>query len=181
MWQTIVHHVHSAFGGTLSSVADWIISAALIVGAAVAALLFHAALLALVRRALGERHPLLRTILGATNGPTRLGLLLIGVAAVLPATSFADNTKDLIARLLAVGTICLLGWIAVTVLHILADLYLLRFRIDVADNLLARKHFTQVRVLLREHPYALRCRYQAMDAAGPQANEVSEIRAARRR
>ena len=34
-------------------------------------------------------------------------------------------------------------------LKIAADLYLLRFRIDVDDNLLARKHVTQVRVLLR--------------------------------
>ena len=30
-----------------------------------------------------------------------------------------------------------------------ADLYLLRFPIDVEDNLLARKHVTQVRVLVR--------------------------------
>ena len=36
-----------------------------------------------------------------------------------------------------------------TALHIAADLYLRRFRLDTADNLLARKHVTQVRVLLR--------------------------------
>jgi small-conductance mechanosensitive channel len=47
------------------------------------------------------------------------------------------------------ATICLLGWIALTVLHIAADLYLMRFRLDVEDNLLARKHVTQVRVLER--------------------------------
>ena len=41
------------------------------------------------------------------------------------------------------------GWIALTALHIAANLYLLRFRIDVEDNLLARKHVTQVRVLVR--------------------------------
>ena len=34
-------------------------------------------------------------------------------------------------------------------LHIAADVYLLRFRMDVEDNLLARKHVTQVRVLER--------------------------------
>ena len=36
-----------------------------------------------------------------------------------------------------------------TVLHIAADLYLMRFRLDVADNLFARKHVTQIRVLVR--------------------------------
>jgi small-conductance mechanosensitive channel len=149
MWQTTVQHIQSVSGGSLSTVADWVISAALIVGAAVAAWTFHAAGLGLARHVLGERRPFLRTILGATKGPTRLGLLLIAVGAVLPATSFADSTKDLIARFIGLGTICLLGWIAVTVLRIAADLYLLRFRIDVADNLLARKHVTQVRVLVR--------------------------------
>jgi hypothetical protein len=85
MWQTIVQHIQSVSGGSLSTVADWIISAALIVGAAVAAWTFHAAGLGLARHVLGERRPFLRTILGATKGPTRLGLLLIAVGAVLPA------------------------------------------------------------------------------------------------
>jgi small-conductance mechanosensitive channel len=149
MWQTIVQHVQSVFGGTLSSVADWLASALLLAGAVIAAVIAHAGALALVRRVLGERRPFLRTVLGATMEPTRLALLLIAIAIVLPATSFADNTKDLIARGVGLAAICLVGWIAATALHIAADLYLLRFRVDVADNLLARKHVTQVRVLVR--------------------------------
>jgi small-conductance mechanosensitive channel len=43
----------------------------------------------------------------------------------------------------------LIGWMSLTILHIFANLYLLRFRIDLADNLLARKHVTQVGVLVR--------------------------------
>ena len=43
----------------------------------------------------------------------------------------------------------LLGWIALSAIRIAADLYLLRYRIDVEDNLLARKHVTQVRILMR--------------------------------
>jgi small-conductance mechanosensitive channel len=50
--------------------------------------------------------------------------------------------------LLVVG-IVLIGWIAITASHIVAALYLQRFQLDVADNLLARKHVTQVRVLQR--------------------------------
>jgi small-conductance mechanosensitive channel len=149
MLQTIVERLHDAFGGTLSSVEEWIVSAALLIGAVVTALVLHAGALALTRRLLGNRRPFLRTVLGATRGPTRLGLLLIAIAAVLPATSFAASTKDLIARLVGLATICLLGWIAATALHIATDVYLLRFRVDVADNLLARKHVTQVRVLMR--------------------------------
>jgi small-conductance mechanosensitive channel len=43
----------------------------------------------------------------------------------------------------------LIGWAAIAALHISADIYLRRYRLDVEDNLLARKHNTQVRVLLR--------------------------------
>ena len=47
------------------------------------------------------------------------------------------------------AAICLIGWIALKVLHLGADLYLRNFRLDAPDNLLARKHLTQVRVLVR--------------------------------
>src|SRR5262249_8938368 len=43
----------------------------------------------------------------------------------------------------------LIGWTAIVILNIAADIYLRRYRLDVDDNLLARKHNTQVRVLLR--------------------------------
>lgn len=133
----------------MSSAADWVLSAALLVGSAIAALIVHAAFLALMRRFLGERRPLLRTALNATKGPTRLGLLLLALAIALPAAPLGPDAKAIAARLLGLAAICLFGWIAATVLHIAAELYLLRFRIDVEDNLLARKHVTQVRVLLR--------------------------------
>ncbi|MGO9401457.1 MAG: mechanosensitive ion channel family protein [Xanthobacteraceae bacterium] len=76
-------------------------------------------------------------------------MLLIALAVALPAAPLASGTANVLERLLGLATICLLGWIALTALHIAADLYLMRFRLDVPDNLLARKHITQVRVLQR--------------------------------
>lgn len=149
MWQDAIQHIQSRLGLTLSSAEDWALAAVLLAGAASAALLLHAAALAALRPLLGERRPLLRTALGAAKGPARLVLLLVALGIALPATPLAADTQGAIARLLALATICLLGWIAVSVLQITADFYLLRFRIDVADNLLARKHVTQVRVLVR--------------------------------
>ena len=84
MWQTAIEHMESKFGVTLSSAADWALSAALLVGAAVAALLLHTAALFVARRLMGERWPFLRTVLSATKGPTRLALLLIALAVMLP-------------------------------------------------------------------------------------------------
>src|SRR6185437_10829182 len=67
----------------------------------------------------------------------------------LPVAPFDPDTTSWLARLLLVAVIGLIGWAAITALTIAADLYLRQFRLDVDDNLLARKHVTQVRVLLR--------------------------------
>jgi small-conductance mechanosensitive channel len=149
MLKNAVERVQNRFGIALSSATDWALAAAILVSAAIVALLLHAALLWLARRFMGERQTFLRTVLAATVGPTRLGLLLIALAIALPTTPLAGETADILARLLGLVTICLLGWVALTALHIGADLYLRRFRLDLADNLLARKHVTQVRVFER--------------------------------
>jgi small-conductance mechanosensitive channel len=149
MLQNAVERVQNRFGMALSSATDWALAAAILIGAAVIALLLHAALLWLARRFMGERQAFLRTVLAATKGPTRLGLLLIALAIALPTTPLASETADILARLLGLVTICLLGWVALTALHIGADLYLRRFQLNLTDNLLARKHVTQVRVFER--------------------------------
>jgi small-conductance mechanosensitive channel len=129
--------------------ADWALSAGILLGAVVVAWLLYGALLAVIRRLLGAQRPFLRSVLIATKGPARLALLLMALAIALPAAPLGGDTKDVIARLIGLATICLLGWAAITAFQIAADFYLLRFRLDVEDNLLARKHVTQVRILLR--------------------------------
>jgi small-conductance mechanosensitive channel len=149
MLQNAIHDLGDKLGVTLASATDWAVSAAILLGAAIVALLLHAGALALARRLIGERQTFWRTVLGATKGPTRLALVLVALAVTLPMAPLAGNTASTLARLLGLTTICLLGWTALTALHIGADLYLRRFRLDVDDNLLARKHITQVRVLER--------------------------------
>jgi hypothetical protein len=140
MWQAMIERIGSEFAGALYSAADWAVSAALLLGAAIAAWLLHAAILALTRRISSERRPFLRSVLDATRNPTRLALLLIALAIALPTAPLGPQTKDILARLLGLATICLLGWVAATALQVAGDLYLRRFRLDVEDNLLARKH-----------------------------------------
>ena len=67
----------------------------------------------------------------------------------IPVAPIEPDMAKLLAKLLLIGIIGLAGWAAMITLNITADLYLRRFRIDTEDNLLARKHVTQVRVLLR--------------------------------
>jgi small-conductance mechanosensitive channel len=66
----------------------------------------------------------------------------------IPATPIGSDMAEWPARLLLIAVIALIGWPAITAFTIAADLYLQQFWLDVEDNLLARKHVTQVRVLL---------------------------------
>ena len=152
MWQDVVQSAQStlsAVGNALSFAPPWAVSLVLLVGATAAAWLLHAAILAVLRRLLRRRRPYLRSVLDGTRNPTRFGLLLVALAIALPTAPLRSDTKSVIARVLVLGAICLLGWMAMTALHLAADFYLRHFRIDIDDNLLARKHITQVRVLTR--------------------------------
>src|SRR5262245_14409700 len=75
MLRNTVERMQNRFGIALTSATDWAVAAAILVGAAIIALVLHAALLWLARRVMGERQSFLRTVLTATKGPTRLGLL----------------------------------------------------------------------------------------------------------
>ena len=152
MWQDLVQRVRSilsALGNALSFAPQWAVALLILAAATAAAWLLHAAILAVLRRLFHGRRPYLRSVLEQTRNPTRFALLLIAIAIALPTAPLGADTKTVLVRILVLGTICLLGWIALTAAHIVANLYLMRFRIDVEDNLLARKHVTQVRVLLR--------------------------------
>jgi small-conductance mechanosensitive channel len=117
--------------------------------AALIALSVHRTILRLVRRLLGDRHPYMRSFLTGTTGLTRMALLIFALFVALPATPFDADTTTVIARILLLATIAVVGWAAVAAVNMTAEIYLRRFRLDTSDNLLARKHLTQVRVLTR--------------------------------
>lgn len=152
MWNDFVlrtQSILSEIGATLSFAPTWVVSLVILLAALGAALLVHAALNAVLRRLLRGRRPFLHSLLEQTRNPIRFALLLIALAIALPTAPLDADTKALIGRCLLLGTICLLGWIALTAANIGANFYLLQFQINIEDNLLARKHVTQVRVLLR--------------------------------
>jgi small-conductance mechanosensitive channel len=103
----------------------------------------------LLRHVLAERAPYLFSVFTQMRGVTQLGLIILAIFIAMPVAPLDPDTARWLTRLLLIGVIGLIGWAAITSLKIAADLYLRQFRVDVDDNLLARKHVTQVRVLLR--------------------------------
>lgn len=132
---------------------DWLpdpVAAVLIVALAAAiAYSLHRNVRKLLRHLLAVRHPYVLSVFTQMRGVTRLALLILAMIIAIPVAPFDPVTAGWLARLLLIAVIGLIGWTAMTALNIAADLYLRQFRIDTDDNLLARKHLTQVRVLMR--------------------------------
>jgi small-conductance mechanosensitive channel len=132
---------------------DWapndVVGAIILILAAAIALLLHSGFARLAQRLVRQRNPYLAGILAGTWRLGQAGLVVIALLVALPVAPFDSEIASGLSTVLLIAAIILIGWIAITAAHIFADLYLLRFRLDVTDNLLARKHITQVRVLRR--------------------------------
>ncbi|HEY8617329.1 mechanosensitive ion channel family protein [Phenylobacterium sp.] len=122
----------------------------IIFGAALAfALTAHEAIVRLVRRALTRRDEFWRALLVRTRRPGRVLTVIIALGVALPAAPLRAGAAGVVQHLLLIAFILVMGWVTLTALDIAAALYMRRYRIDVADNLTARKHLTQVRILRR--------------------------------
>jgi small-conductance mechanosensitive channel len=128
---------------------NWGIAAIVFLVAASVALLVHRTVMRLVRRLLPERFVYGRTLLDRTHTLTRVGLVILALAIVLPAVPLGNQGTRIAAHLLFVAFIFLLGWSATTALTLATDFYLRRSLIGEGSDPLARKHVTQVRVLRR--------------------------------
>ncbi len=74
------------------------------------------------------------------------------IAAALAASPSAALPKDAtlaLAHVLLVALIGAIAWLAIALLYVIEDFLTLKFRIDIPDNLRARRIETQVRVLRR--------------------------------
>lgn len=136
----------------LAWVPSWIVGLGLVALAITAALLIHKTIVAFARRAIGPkgaRRALWVIILERTQEPGRLALCLAAMAIAMPLAPLSDPLRSWLTQLMVVSCIGLVGWIAVRAVDMGAGRYMQSFRVDVEDNLLARKHITQVRMFKR--------------------------------
>jgi small-conductance mechanosensitive channel len=128
---------------------DWLAAVAVVAAAVCLALLLHRLALGALRRTLGRHHPFLSRLIEDTRGPSRLALIVFALSAALQAAPLSNSLKTALTQMLLVAFVVLVGWIAHVAIGIASRIYLGRFQLDTEDNLLARKHVTQVRILYR--------------------------------
>ena len=148
MWNAIQELIDAARAATAWIPATVFGVVALVLAAALA-LTLHNWVSRLLRRLVPARSTFATSLLASARRVTRYALIVIALALLLPIVPLSSEATAITGKLLLLASIGLIGWVALIAIKLAADLYLLRFRIDVEDNLLARKLTTQVRVLER--------------------------------
>jgi small-conductance mechanosensitive channel len=131
---------------TIALMPEGVWAALMAVAAVAIAMVAHSTAVAVIRRATASR-PFLHSLFVPLEGPLRLAIVLIALNIAVSAAPLDPELGQLLARLVQLAFIGLIGWMLVTTCNLAADLYLRRFDLAAADNLLARKQVTQVRVL----------------------------------
>jgi small-conductance mechanosensitive channel len=134
---------------TSSWIPPWIIGAIIMIGPAIIVLLIYRWFIRRLIRLAGRYSPFLQKLLVRGQGPASAIIVIVVAGLALPAANFPGPITLAIARGLLVVFVVALGWAAAIALDIGVEIYLRRFRTDTEDNLLARKHVTQMRILQR--------------------------------
>ncbi len=144
-------HSLTAFISSLDLHPDWLPAWTITLGLAASALLLiwwlHGVLFAALERMVSDQDLFRRSLVSRVKGPSRLAAILVGMAVILTIVPLSDDR--MVRQLMIVGIVILTGWILTTALHVWTVVYLRRFKLDSEDNLLARKHVTQSRILER--------------------------------
>ncbi|WP_152046984.1 mechanosensitive ion channel family protein [Aureimonas psammosilenae] len=133
----------------LSWLPDWLVSATFIGAVTLLSWWLHTVLFRMVLRITANRSLFTRSLVSRTKAPTRLAFLTLAVALSASAAPLPATGAVFVHQVTSVLLILLIGWVARTTLHIWTTIHLRRFKLEAEDNLLARKHATQSRILQR--------------------------------
>jgi len=133
----------------LSWLPDWGASLILFALGAAVAIAAHRLAFRALTTFVAERSLFWRSLVSRTRGPTRLAVLILVFSIVASAAPLTTGQADGIRHGLLVAFMILVGWTATTALHIWTVIYLRKFKLDSEDNLLARKHLTQMKIFER--------------------------------
>jgi small-conductance mechanosensitive channel len=128
---------------------DWAFSLALIAAFAALAGLFSGVVFRVSMRLAARRDVFWAQVLATAKPRFRLFLMILAAGVASNLAPLPDGWGALLRHALLVAFILTVGWMAVGALDVASRLYLRRFDLESGDNLAARKHVTQVRILKR--------------------------------
>lgn len=124
---------------------------AIFLSAAIAiSLVAHAVLFRALRRLARRKRALLdQSLVRHGERPTRWVFPLLATLAVLPGLPLPATLMTALEHITGLGLIAAVAWLVILIIDVSADLLAARYRIDVADNLVARRVQTQFQIIRR--------------------------------
>ncbi len=111
--------------------------------------LLHRIAFRILTRLAEKRDLFWRSLVQRTRLPLRFAILTWTLSLGVVVAPLSSGGERVLRHILLLCFIVVLGWMARTALHIWTTVYLRRFKLDAEDNLLARKHVTQSRIMER--------------------------------
>lgn len=125
-------------------------SAAILLTAILLALLVRWIAFALLKRFTRRRGALLgESLVRRGQGPSHWILPFLAALMVVPGLPLPDAVRTVLEHLAGLGLIGTVAWLAVLLIAVTSDVLTARYRIDVADNLAARRIQTQFQMISR--------------------------------
>jgi small-conductance mechanosensitive channel len=135
--------------GILTSWQAFLLSTGLIAGAVIAALLVHHLAFSILARPDRRMSVIDASLVRHSRRPARLVLPLLAVILAERILPVNPIVRDALAHAIGLGLIGSVAWLLVVTIDVGEDLVIDRYRVDVDDNLTARRIRTQVQVLRR--------------------------------
>lgn len=125
-------------------------SAIILAIAIVVALCVHSVVFWVLRRRARRKGALLdQSLARRGEGPSRWIFPLLAVLIVLPGLSLPSKLMSALEHVTGIGLVAAVAWLVILTSAVASDILAGRYRVDVADNLLARRIQTQFQMLHR--------------------------------
>jgi small-conductance mechanosensitive channel len=128
---------------------EWVVIALVLLVFVGGGWLTHKIAFAILRRAVKNRDVFWRGVVERARLKLRVMIILIGIGIGVTVSPMDPGASDSVRDVLKFVFVLTLGWLASGVLDMWTVMHLKRFNIATEDNLIARKHLTQTRILQR--------------------------------
>jgi small-conductance mechanosensitive channel len=128
----------------------WLAPLGVLIGSVIIALIAHKILFAAGQRVAKRTNNVINTsLVHRAEGPTRWIFPLLAIIIALPALPVRWDWVQALRRLVGLGVIASVAWSLILLTEVLGDTVFARHRVDISDNLAARRIRTQIAVLQR--------------------------------
>jgi small-conductance mechanosensitive channel len=147
MHATLEVHLARLAAFTDAWIPDWAFVLAVFAAIVAAGIALQGAMTRFLKTRPATWHPFAKHAWDSTRGLARFMLALFAMSVALPLLHLPAAIKDDVRRLFLALFVIQLGWIVAVIANIAMDRYVFGLKLDVADNLVARKAVTQMRIV----------------------------------